>query len=178
MASLQDQLLKAGVVNKGKAQKIHKDKQKQRKQKAPQGQTAEDPKQIAAKALEQKKQRDLERNKQLNAEAERKALQAQVTQWINNSLLEPDGGEVPFQFVHKKTIKKIYVSASMAEDLSKGQAAIVVTGKRYSTVPDAIGKKVLEALPERLVLMNDAAKNQLDPEDEYAQYQIPDDLMW
>ncbi len=178
MASLQDQLLKAGVINKGKAQKIRKDKQKQRKQKVADDPTTEESKLLAAKALEEKKQRDLERNKQLNAEAERKALQAQVNQWVTTAQLEPGGGDIPYQFVHNKVIKKIYVSALMTEELSRGRVAIVTLGDRYCLVPEAVGKRVLAAAPERFVLMNESAAKDSPENDEYADYKVPDDLMW
>ena len=77
MSSLQDQLLKAGLTTKDKANKAkgakHKQQKVARKQKQPQ---IDESKLAAEQALAEQAERARELNKHKNAMAEEKALQA------------------------------------------------------------------------------------------------------
>ena len=80
MSSLQDQLLKAGMVDEKKAKKIKKDKRKQARQ-TPKGQTVvNEARELAKQAQAEKSARDREINRQQQAVAERKAIAAQIRQ--------------------------------------------------------------------------------------------------
>ena len=57
------------------------------------------------------------------------------------------------------------------------QQAIVRYEGRYEVVPRATAGRTQERDPARVVLLN-APRGEPDPDDPYAAYQVPDDLMW
>ena len=124
MASLQDQLLQAGIVDKTKAKQISREKRKAAKSQ-PKGHAQADPaRQQAQRAQAEKAERDRELNRQQQHRAEQKAIRAQVVQLIRLNRIEHGQGEVPYQFSDGGKIKKKYVSAGMHEDLCRGRVAI------------------------------------------------------
>ena len=175
MASLQDQLLKAGVIDKNKANKIKKAKHKQLKQ-APKGKVQEDEaKALAKQALAEKAARDREINRQRQAETEKKAVQAQIIQLIGNHKIAR-GGDIPFQFVDGKKVKKIYVSAAQQSQLERGLVAIVRFGEGYELVPNVVAGKIVQR--DEAAIVFQSVRGEAEEDDPYAGYEIPDDLMW
>ena len=176
MASLQDQLLNAGVVDQKKAKKIKQEKRKENKHK-PKNQPDEG-KLAAQQALAEKAQRDREINRQRNLEAEKKAIQAQIIQLIELNRIDRQQGEVTYQFTDAKKIKKIYVTTTLQNQLIKGLVAIVKLRDQYELVPAAVAEKIRQRDESAVLLLNTQTKNVVDEDDPYADYQIPDDLMW
>ena len=102
MASLQDQLLNAGMVDKKKAKKIEKEKRKQAKQ-LPKGQKlTNEAREQAQQALSDKALKDKETNRALQELAQVKAIAAQIKQLIEANRLDRSKGDVAFQFVDGK----------------------------------------------------------------------------
>ena len=92
MASLQDQLLKAGVVDQKKAKKIDKEKRKQARQ-LPKGEILVDEnKEQAKRALAEKAKQDKLRSKSQQAKADKKASQAQVVQLRKTNTIDRSTG--------------------------------------------------------------------------------------
>lgn len=178
MASLQEQLLKAGLADSKKAKKINKEKRKQAKQ-TPKGQRPQDDTAEAARrALAEKAERDREINRQRNQEAEQKAIQAQIKQLIERNRIERRGGDVAHQFTHGKKIKKLHVSGQQHEQLSRGLIAIVALGEHYELVPAVVAEKIAQRDAARVIVHHDKRQDTVNEDDPYADYQIPDDLMW
>lgn len=182
MASLQDQLLKSGAINKGKAQRIQKQKQKQRKQKNAASDDQDSKAQVAA-AQAEKKARDQALNRQREEESRVKAQQAEINQWVATQRIQAPG-ERSYQFVHQQRVKKLYVSESAAKDLSLGNLAIVLDAVgEYAIVKPQLADRIAAIDPEQVVLnlQPDKAKPPAvdnGEDDPYADYQVPDDLMW
>lgn len=177
MASLQDQLLKAGLADSKKAKQIQKEKRKQKK--APKGQKVVDETTLAAqKSMAEKAERDREMNRKLNEQAQQKAIEAQIRQLIDTNRIDRAGGETAHQFTHGKKIKKLYVTEPQHNQLSKGFIAIVEFGDTYELVPSAVAEKIAARNPELVIVKHDQSKQAIDEDDPYADYQIPDDLMW
>lgn len=178
MASLQDQLLKAGLVDKKKSQKIEKEKRKKARQ-TPKGQKpVDESKAQAIKAQQEKADRDREINKQRNQEQQAKALQAQIKQLVDVNKIDRSAGELSFQFADNKKIKKIYVTPLLQEQLSKGIIAIVKAAEEYELVPAVIAEKIQSRDCDCVLFLAEKNSQQLAEDDPYADYQIPDDLMW
>ena len=177
--SLQDQLLKAGLADKNKAKQIKKEKTKQVQQqrKSKQG-VVDENKQQLQQIRQQKQQRDRRLNEQRKAEADKKAIAAQVKQLIEVNCLSRQGAELDYNFTDNKKIKKILVDSTMLEQLSRGQLAIVSLNDKYEVVPAIVAEKIQQRLPERVIVANKNANHDVDKDDPYADYQIPDDLMW
>ncbi len=178
MASLQDQLLQAGIVDQKKAKKIKQEKRKQAKQLPKGAAPANESKAQAKKALTDKAERDRQRSKLQQAEADRKAIHAQVVQLIKVNTIRREGGETAYQFTDEKKIKKIYLSNVLHSELSRGQLAIAKLDGAYTLVPRQIAEKIQQREDRVIIVLNSNEKSEIDADDPYADYQIPDDLMW
>jgi uncharacterized protein len=178
MASLQDQLLKAGIVDKKKAKKIQHEQRKEAKSR-PKGQVQLDEnKEQARRALAEKAERAREFNRQQQVESEKKAIQAQIIQLITMNSIARSGGDIAYQFTDGKKIKKIYVTRQLQDELVKGRVAIVKLGDSYELIPAPAAEKIMQRDEQAVLLLNHGVHDQAEEDDPYADYQIPDDLMW
>jgi len=99
MASLQDQLLKAGLVDKNKANKSKKEKQKKARLARNSGTNITNETAIAAKREQEKKvERDRELNLQRQKESNQKAVAAQIIQLVEMNRLDSDNEEIANRF--------------------------------------------------------------------------------
>lgn len=177
--SLQDQLLNAGLADAKKAKQIKKDKQKQAKvSRRDKSETVDETKQQLAQSRKDKVERDRELNSHKNAEAERKAIAAQVKQLITVNSISRHGAELSYNFTDDKKIKKILVDKIMLEQISRGRLAIVTLDQAYHVVAAAVAEKIKQRIPECVIVANNNVPVEIDEEDPYADFQIPDDLMW
>ncbi|WP_269617521.1 DUF2058 domain-containing protein [Zhongshania sp. BJYM1] len=180
MASLQEQLLKAGMVDKKKAKQISQEKRKQAKVAKGTGAVIVDEgKEAAKRALAEKAERDREMNRLRQAEADKKAIHAQIIQLITLNKIDRRDGEVAYQFTDGKKIKKLYVDALLQTQLIKGVIALVKLKEGYELVPAAIADKIKQR-DETVVLVHNTkpVNDAVEEDDPYAAYQIPNDLMW
>ena len=176
--SLHDQLMKAGLVDKKKAQAAKKSKHKQRSQKGPKTATeADEAKLRAQKAREEKAERDRELNRQRQDEADRKAVQAQIRQLIKLNSLKNRDGEVAYNFTDQRKIKRIYITEELVNQLSRGQLAIASLEDRYELIPTQVADKIRLRDDSAIIQYNEPQELE-DEDDPYADYKIPDDLMW
>ena len=174
--SLHDQLLKAGLVDKKKVQASKKQKHKQRTQGKGISE-AEQAKLDAQKAREEKAARDRELNRQRKEEADRKAIAAQIRQLIELNRVKDRDGEAAYNFTDQRKIKRIYVTDTLVDQLSRGLLAIVSLDEQYELVPRVVAEKIRQR-DESVIIQLIEASVQEDEDDPYAEYQIPDDLMW
>ena len=175
--SLQEQLRKAGLANQKqmvKARKAQNTKEKmQRKGNAVVDETAELVKQSDADRLA----RDKALNDERNRAAEHKAIQAQIQELITlNAITER--GATEYRFDHAGTIKTLMLTDEHRQALIRGALAIVGRNDALSIVPAQAARKIAERDRHWLVLMNERDEDSLDADDEYAGYEVPDDLMW
>lgn len=181
MASLQDQLLKAGLIDAKKAKQANKDKRKEtnvaRRSAEP---VVDELKQAAEQARLEKAERDRELNRQQNAQLEQRALAAQIRQLIENHKV-PKGagqGDVEYNFTDGKLIKKIRLSPKVLEQIVRGILALVKLGEGYELVPRVVADKIAERDPKAVLVANVKSTQEADEDDPYKDYVIPDDLMW
>ena len=176
--SLQDQLLKAGVIDGKKAKKIAKDKRQQRKQKIDDSHIIGE----EAKKIQLEKQaRDRDLNLKRQAEADKKALTAQVIQLTEHYQLKNTKGELEYNFTDDKTIKKIRVNSETLEQLTRGRLSIAKLREGYALIPTPIADKISSRDPAAIIVSltkTDQSQTQNDDDDYYAQFEIPDDLSW
>ena len=178
MASLQDQLLKAGLADQKKAKSIRNEKHKQRKQQPKGTVQVNEAEQRVQQAREEKAERDRQLNQQRQAEAQKKAIQAQIRQLAQTNRLDRSRGETAYQFVHDKKIKKLYVDDLMADQLARGRLAIICVAGEYDIVAEAVARKIQERDERAVVVLHERTKDDVGDDDPYAGYEIPDDLMW
>lgn len=183
MASLRDQMLKAGLADPKQAKKIEKEKREAAKQ-APKKQPAEnEAARVAREAQQERAERDRELNRKKIEAAERKALREQIRQLVISNRIEKNGGErgkdtVAYRFTDGKKIEKIYVTDLLQHQLARGQLGVVKHGNGYEVVPAEVAAKVRERDPSVFVAVATPGPKGVDDDDPYAQFQVPDDLMW
>ena len=176
--SLQDQLLKAGLIDDKKANKIKKNKHKQTKQKQKNKiETTDETKLAAQKTQAGKAQRDRQLNQQRKAEAERKAIAAQVRQLVEMNRQPRDEGDITYSFTDGTLVKRIPVSEIQLKQLSNGRLCIIKLDEQYELIPTLVAEKIQLRDENTQVLSNQSTETP-DEDDPYADFQVPDDLMW
>lgn len=175
--SLQEQLLKAGLTSKNKAHKVKHDKRKQTiKQQKNKVEVLDEASLLANKAKAEQLEKDKLLNAELNKEAEKKQITGQINQLINLHKLAKNDDGVAFNFTDNNKIRSVYVSEALRESLVKGTAVIVKFVKTYEVVPAPIAGKIELRDKSRVIYLAD--KIAASSNDEYADFEVPDDLMW
>jgi uncharacterized protein YaiL (DUF2058 family) len=177
MVTLQEQLLKAGLADQKKLKRIHQDKSQQKKVERRTGtQSVDESRAIALAAQQQNRERTRELNAQREEEAKKKAIAAQIVQMVGQSRLGKGGGDIAYNYTHGTKIERIFVSAAVRSQLASGQVVIVRLGDSTELVPKVVADKIAERDPSLVVRVNKPTEP--DKDDPYADYKIPDDLMW
>ncbi len=170
---LQDQLLKAGLVKPHQIKKASKEKR--------QAQRANTPDAVAEQARlaqQHKAESDRDRNREQVAERERKAQIAQIRQLIETQRVARGGGDSTFQFVDAGKIKKIALHKAQRAQIIGGVLAVVRFDSTYELVPAATAEKIAQRDPGCVVVFNVPSSQENPETDPYADYPVPDDLMW
>ena len=178
MASLQEQFLKAGLVDKNKVKLVNQDKTKQKKIERRTGTQSVDEVRLAALETQRKNaERARELNAQRDAAATQKAIVAQIAQMVQKNRQSKGSGDIAYNFTHDKKIERLYVSAAVQAHLMAGRLVIVCQGGTAELVPRVIADKIAER-DASLVVRGNKSSTEIDADDPYAAYKIPDDLMW
>jgi uncharacterized protein YaiL (DUF2058 family) len=139
----QDQLLKAGLVSKKQAKKANHEKYLSRKKNK--GKKGDNAAAISTKAREEQAaqaKRNRELNQQRIEDTRLRENRAQVKQLIEQNRLKPDDRGEPYYFTEQNKINRIFVAEEMAEQLSRGQLAIVRLGSSYEVVPAKVARQI------------------------------------
>ncbi|WP_318442414.1 DUF2058 domain-containing protein [Photobacterium leiognathi] len=169
--SLQEQMLQAGLIDKKKLKKAGKSSKKSRTQ-------AKE----AKAAVEANRQAQLEKDKELNRardeEAKAKELASQIKQLIEMNRLDRKEGDIGYNFTDGSTVKKIYVDKTMQDQLVNGRLAIARYQDGYEVIPAGVADKITLRDEQSIVVNNTVDESIVDEDDPYADFVIPDDLMW
>ena len=172
----QDKFLKAGLATKkqvGKAKIEQRKKEKvQRRSKdkdVPVDKTVD-------LALKRKKEQVRESNAKRDQVAREKEKGAQVKQLVATNRVKAGKGEIAFHFSDSNKIKKMYFPKEVVSQLSSGRLGIVKVEDKYEVVPTETAEKVKDRCPEALLFLNEP--QEMDPNDPYAEFPIPDDYEW
>jgi uncharacterized protein len=178
MASLQEQFLKAGLVDKNKAKQAHHDKTKQKKVERKTGTETVDEARVAALETQRKNaERARELNAQRDAAATQKAIMAQIAQMVQKNRQSKGNGDIAYNYTHGSKIERMFVSAAVQAHLVAGRLVIVCQGGAVDLVPRVIADKIAER-DASLVVRVKKSSTEVEADDPYAAFQIPDDLMW
>ncbi|MBU2113523.1 MAG: DUF2058 domain-containing protein [Gammaproteobacteria bacterium] len=174
--ALKEQLLKAGLADEKKLKAVKKAKHKEKVQAGKNKPLLNEAGVLAEQARQQQVARDKELNQQKQAELQKKAIAAQVRQLIANNTIKPQG-DVAYNFTDGKLVKRLYVNSKLHDELSRGLLAIAKQDEQYYLVPAAVAEKIQQRQSDSIIVLN-VKQQKLDEDDPYAEYQIPDDLMW
>ena len=178
MASLAEQFLKAGLVNKNKVKQANQEKSTQKKAERRTGTQTGDEVRLAALETQRKNaERARELNAQRDAAATQKAIVAQIAQMVQKNRQSKGAGDIAYNFTRDNKIERLYVSAAVQSHLMAGRLVIVCLGGATELVPRVIADKIAERDASLVIRVNKTSA-EIDADDPYAAFQIPDDLMW
>ncbi len=177
--SLFDQLKQAGLVDDKKANELRQEKRKKGRQRnGKKTQIMDESKLRAQQALAEKATRDRELNQQRDEAAERKAVAAQINQLIEMNRITDRDGEIAFNFTDDDKVQRVYVSEKIHQQLGRGYLAVVRYVDRYELVPVPVAERIKLRDESRILVCNTKKADTMDDDDPYADYKVPDDLMW
>ncbi|SMP66887.1 DUF2058 domain-containing protein [Noviherbaspirillum suwonense] len=178
MVSLQEQFLKAGLVDKNKVKQAKQEKSRQQKIERRTGTASVDEARLAALETQRKNaERAREHNAQRDAAATQKAITAQITEMVQKNRQSKGAGDIAYHFTHDGKVERIHVSAAVQGHLVAGRLVIVCHGGSTDLVPKTIADKIAER-DASLVVRVAKPSSEVDADDPYAAFKIPDDLMW
>ena len=138
--------------------------------------------------MEENKKAQLERDKQLSEQQKQAALskeyKAQVKQLIEMNKIDISKGNIDFNFTDNNFIKKIAVDKPTQAQLISGRLAIArLAGdndgeNKYAIIPASVADKIAQRDASSIVLNSALSAEEQDEDDPYADFKVPDDLMW
>lgn len=179
--ALQEQLLKAGLASKQKVRDVKTQKKRNRKAKVDDG-SGELKQQIAQQKAEQA-ERDKALNEKRFAEATEKGLvRSLVTEIRQHAIAVPNDGELKFNFTLDNKIHALFINSKIQQQLLNGRLGIVRLEEKSYLVPHKLAERVNLLVPAWCGYLWTVDENQVtaavEEDDPYADYVIPDDLMW
>lgn len=175
--TLQEQMLKAGLVTGKKMAKVQRTAKKSRVQARE-----------AREAVEENKKAQIERDKQLSEQQKQATLskeyKAQVKQLIEMNRIVVSKGDISFNFTDNNVIKTIIVDKAIQTQLISGRLAIarlLVNNDgegEYAIIPASVADKIALRDANSIVLNSALSQEEQDEDDPYADFKVPDDLMW
>ena len=177
--SLQEQLLKAGLVSEAQLNRSKKQDHRAKKRSGKRSQGSE----VRSQA-ERQRQLKAEQDKALNAKKEaqqrQRELRLQIRELVLSNAQPLEGVEVPYNVVKNGKIRRIYVTAAQRTQLAAGTLAVTTAKGRHHVIPRDTAQRIHDIMPEYFVFtaqpQDDDAAN--DADDPYARFKVPDDLMW
>jgi uncharacterized protein YaiL (DUF2058 family) len=178
MVSLQEQLMKAGLVDKKKVKVANQEKSKQQKIERRTGVTGvNETKEAVLEAQRQQAERARALNAERDAAAAQKAVAAQIAQMVKVNRQPKGNGDIAYNFTLGTTIERIHVSDKVRGHLVAGRLAIVAHGGGFELVPRVIADKIAERAPDSVVRVK-KAEAVAGEDDPYKDFKVPDDFDW
>jgi uncharacterized protein YaiL (DUF2058 family) len=173
-SSLRDQLIAAGLVSERQAKQASQEQARQFKSRRPPDHSV---KAAAQQAQAAKAARDQELARRQQEKAERKARRVQVNQMVEQVAIAKVDSDDYFSFVDGTTIRRIPITAELRNRLTVGELAIVRFRGSYALVPSEAVARIRERDEHAVIALDKGDKN-LDPNDPYKDFVVPDDLTW
>jgi len=177
---LQEQLLKAGLVKKAKLDEVAREQHKARR--AGSGEPSE-AQRLAERARIEKVERDRALAAERNAQARAAELRAQARQIIADKKL-PRSGDSEYRLTVDGAIRSVLVDDEQRRQLASGALVIARHGDGFALLPRAASDRVKQRAADLIVLDHGAGADvgapAADSDDDayYAQFKVPDDLVW
>ena len=180
MASLQDQLMKSGLINKQKAKQVQTEKRRKAKQKKKKGTVERSEVQIAINEHKtQQKQQDLDKNRETQAQLDARAAHGKLIQMIAQHCEKNYQGDIDYHFTFNNKVKRIAVNEKTQQGLVNGSLAICVLNEEFYLINKEAAAKLREIDETVLVALHEKVEtSEIEEDDPYAEFAIPDDLIW
>jgi uncharacterized protein YaiL (DUF2058 family) len=119
-----------------------------------------------------------------NAQARQAEQKAQAKQIIAAHAV-PHKGDDEYRFSDGAAIRTLLIDPKLRKALSVGVLVIVAHGDGYALLPRAAAEKVRERAPEAIIVDHgqpgstaEISTGNAEDDAYYAQFQVPDDLVW
>tara|TARA_R110001583_G_scaffold3468_9_gene22153 strand:+ start:8997 stop:9548 length:552 start_codon:yes stop_codon:yes gene_type:complete len=183
MASLQDQLLKAGLTTKQKSRQANADQRKKNKQKRSGVQhdetLQEQVKRDLAIAKAEKQEKDNALNEQKKQQLADKEQILRIKQILIHHQIKNTKGDNEYNYTFGSKIKKLSLDSITHKALVNGRLSLCGLDDATYLVTRETAEKLAQLDKNVVLVQNDKVMDeQVDEDDPYADYQIPDDLMW
>ncbi len=117
-------------------------------------------------------------SEQQNAERLNKEIKAQINQLIEMNKVDLKDGDIKYNFTHGTLVKSLYVDSIIRDQLIKGILAIAIVGESYVVIPRPVANKIAQR-DESVIIEQKEPESDIPAEDDpYADFVVPDDLMW
>lgn len=175
----QEQLLKAGLVSKQKVRDTKTQKRRDRKAKVDDGSEALKQQIAAQKQAQIAKDRALNETR-FNEATEKGLVRGLVTEFKKLAITPPKASEIKFNYTFEKKIYPLYVDEKLQSQLLNGRLGIVRHDDTSYLIPHKLAERVNLLVPEWVgyLWQQDDNVELVEEDDPYADYIIPDDLMW
>lgn len=179
----QDQLLKAGVVTKQQVKKAQSASNKKKKeQRSKKNNNIVDENKLKAQQLaKEKAEHDKALNLRKEEQAKQKAISIEIDQLILSNLIKRgEECEIIYNFEHRKKVNRIYLNEDMRQRIINGKLGIARIEGRYELIPKLIAEKIQQRNDKRVILFEQSEQEEqaMDENDPYAEFKVPDDLIW
>ena len=107
-----------------------------------------------------------------------------MKQLIEMNRINISKGNIGFNFTDNNLIKKIAVDKTTQAQLISGRLAIArlvvdnSSERDYAIIPAIVADKIAQRYSNIIVLNSAHRQKEQDEEDPYADFKVPDDLMW
>jgi hypothetical protein len=169
--SLQEQMLKAGLVNEKKLKKAKKGSKKSR-----------DLAREVKASVEISKQAQVNRAQELNdakkVQILSKEMKAQVKQLVDMNKLDLSRAQIKYNFTDGTLIRYVYVDEASRKQLLAGILAIAKFNDGYVVIPSVVANKIAQRDEDTIIEIKSPEEELPVEDDPYADYVVPDDLMW
>lgn len=183
--SLIDQLKKSGLVNEQQAKIANNEKRKKSKNKSNKSKVSDvdGTQSLALDAQAEKIAKDKELNRKKVLAQKEKETVAQIKQLIDTHKVDHNSGEIRYNFSDDGKVRRIFINEAHRNQLSNGKLGIVKHEGLYFLVPFNVAEKISQRDESALMFLNTSTihkKSDTDGTDDdyYADYQVPDDLIW
>ena len=186
--SLRDQLLKAGLAQKGQVRVVEQQKRRAAKQATT---IADDPtaaaREAALQAAEEQRARDKQLNEARAAKRQRNEEAARLRSLLETHRLNNPHAPRPYRFQAGTRIKTVYITDEQFSQLQAGRLAVLVFEERIYLVASDIAERACAVRPGMVChrpepaeprTVSEASQAPDANDDPYADYAVPDDLIW
>ena len=187
---LQEQLLKVGLAKKSKVAEVVREQARLRHAKGAPPPTDDDARVDARRLQAERAERDRALSAQRNAEARLRETRAQVRQIVETQRVKGEG-EATYAFEDGGSIRRIVIDPAQRALLARGALVIVRHEDGHALLPRAAADKVIARDPAMVVVDHGGAPSKAaaaadvgdaapasDDDAYYAQFKVPDDLIW
>jgi hypothetical protein len=101
-----------------------------------------------------------------------------VKQLIELNKLNTKDGDIKYNFTDGTLVKSLYVTSLLREQLIKGIVAIARYEDTYVVIPSSVANKIAQRDEQTIIEQQVASSDAVDEDDPYADFVVPDDLMW